>query len=259
MRLKKARVKKYRSIRDTGWFDIEDFKTILVGQNEAGKTVLLQALQQLNAPKGQRGFDALRDYPRSEYNDITTKKVDPTTLTVVEAQFQLDSEDVGAIPAEFADVTYVCGRTLDNTSWHKLQNSPPDVKYSDVSKDLARLAAHVDARVPSPQPEAAVPTVPSAELDDITEDWGPSDIIDPVRAGIIEKWFKTFLPLVEEGSKEEERHDRLTDKIGFSTRKKPALNVLWARLPVFVLFSNYFRVRPLITWITWLNAWKPAY
>jgi ABC-type multidrug transport system ATPase subunit len=45
MRLKKARVTKYRSIRDTGWFEVESGKSILVGPNEAGKTVLLEALQ----------------------------------------------------------------------------------------------------------------------------------------------------------------------------------------------------------------------
>ena len=77
MRLSKARVQSYRSIRDTGWFDVEEAKTILVGPNEAGKTVLLQALQQINAPEGIAGFDPLRDYPRSEYNDITTGKVKP--------------------------------------------------------------------------------------------------------------------------------------------------------------------------------------
>jgi len=44
MRLKKARVKKYRSIRDSGWFDVEEAKTILVGPNDAGKTALLEAL-----------------------------------------------------------------------------------------------------------------------------------------------------------------------------------------------------------------------
>jgi recombinational DNA repair ATPase RecF len=71
MRLKKARVQKYRSIRDSGEFEVEPGKTILVGPNEAGKTVLLEALQQLNPPKGISGFDVLRDYPRSEYNDIT--------------------------------------------------------------------------------------------------------------------------------------------------------------------------------------------
>jgi len=52
MRLKKARVTKYRSVRDSGWFGVESEKTILVGPNEAGKTVLLEALQRINAPRG---------------------------------------------------------------------------------------------------------------------------------------------------------------------------------------------------------------
>ena len=65
MRLTKARVQNYRSIVDSGEFEVEKFKTILVGPNEAGKTVLLKALQQLNKPEDTEGFDALRDYPRS--------------------------------------------------------------------------------------------------------------------------------------------------------------------------------------------------
>lgn len=52
MRLTKARVQGYRSIVDTGYFDVEDGKTILVGPNEAGKTAILQALQKLNPPEG---------------------------------------------------------------------------------------------------------------------------------------------------------------------------------------------------------------
>lgn len=74
MRLKRARVQTYRSIRDTGFFEVESGKTILVGPNEAGKSAILQALQQINAPKGVKGFDPLRDYPRALYNDITTGK-----------------------------------------------------------------------------------------------------------------------------------------------------------------------------------------
>jgi len=81
-----------------GWFDVEFGKTILVGPNEAGKTAILQALQQLNPPKGTRGFDPLRDYPRSEYNDISTGKVRPQDVTVVEAHFLLEDADKAAIP-----------------------------------------------------------------------------------------------------------------------------------------------------------------
>ena len=75
MRLVKARIQNYRSIIDTGVFEIEDLKTIMVGPNEAGKTVVLKALQQLNKPKDVAGFEALRDYPRSKYNDITSGRV----------------------------------------------------------------------------------------------------------------------------------------------------------------------------------------
>lgn len=45
MRLVSARIQKYRSIRDTGWFDVEHGKTILVGSNEAGKTVSVQSVR----------------------------------------------------------------------------------------------------------------------------------------------------------------------------------------------------------------------
>ncbi len=70
MRLIKARVQNFRSVIDSGKFEIEKLKTILVGPNEAGKTVLLMALQQLNKPDEISGFDYLRDYPRSKLNDI---------------------------------------------------------------------------------------------------------------------------------------------------------------------------------------------
>lgn len=98
MRLTSARVQKYRSIKDTGWFEIEPQKTIMVGPNEAGKTVALQALQQINVPGGVAGFDALRDYPRSEYNDITAGRVDPADVEVVSAKFSLGDDDIAKLP-----------------------------------------------------------------------------------------------------------------------------------------------------------------
>lgn len=44
MRLYKARVQNYRSIIDTGEFEVETLKTIMVGPNEAGKTVILKLI-----------------------------------------------------------------------------------------------------------------------------------------------------------------------------------------------------------------------
>ncbi len=63
MKLQKARVQQYRSIRDSGWFDVEAIKTILVGPNEAGKTVLLKAIEQINPPADVPKFDPLSPNP----------------------------------------------------------------------------------------------------------------------------------------------------------------------------------------------------
>lgn len=48
MRLVKVQVQNYRSIIDSGELDIEKIKTVFVGINEAGKTTLLKAINQLN-------------------------------------------------------------------------------------------------------------------------------------------------------------------------------------------------------------------
>src|SRR5689334_13091011 len=107
MRLKKARVKNYRSIRDTGLFDVEAEKTILVGPNEAGKSALLSALQRINPPGFIRRFDALRDYPRAEFSDVMAGKVRLEEETIVEGHFDLDASDKEAIPSEFRECRYI--------------------------------------------------------------------------------------------------------------------------------------------------------
>jgi predicted ATP-dependent endonuclease of OLD family len=122
MRLVKARIQNFRSIKDTGVFDIESLKTILVGPNEAGKTVILKALQQINRPDGIDGFDIIRDYPRSLYNDITTGKVKPENVEVVRGYFELEDEDKKLIPEAFHNCRYVIYRKLNNKGIHWLEN-----------------------------------------------------------------------------------------------------------------------------------------
>jgi chromosome segregation ATPase len=145
MRLTSARVQKYRSIRDTGWFDVEPQKTIMVGVNEAGKSAALQALQQVNPPDGVAGFDALRDYPRSEYNDLSTGAVDPENVEVVSVKFSLDKDDIAKLPAGYENVIYMRSRYLSNRSADGIEGGPARVVVnSDLTKDLARMAAHAD-------------------------------------------------------------------------------------------------------------------
>ncbi|HVA80000.1 MAG TPA: AAA family ATPase [Candidatus Binataceae bacterium] len=247
MRLKKARVTKYRSIRDTGWFDVEQGKTILVGPNEAGKSVLLQALQQVNPPKGVRRFNPLRDYPRSEYSDITTGKVRPEDVTVVEAHFTLEDGDKDAVPAEFRDSTYVFGRMLDNMSRHDLQGAPSPITYGSIKENLARLCAHVDGRIAPAADGGAAPQAPSEELASITKAWEEAVEISGVHTAKLAAWLSKVLPLVDESNlTERARHERLIAATGLAARRIEALKKLESRLPTFVLFNNYFRVKPLI-------------
>jgi len=136
MRLTAARIQKYRSIRDTGLFEVSHGKTILVGPNEAGKTAILRALQQINPPQNVPKFDALRDYPRAEYNAITTGAADPARITVAEAHFVLEENDLALLPGGFKNAKYVFGRHLDNSAWHRIVEGPPPAAYSATVKKV---------------------------------------------------------------------------------------------------------------------------
>jgi predicted ATPase len=245
MRLKKARIQKYRSIRDTGYFDIEERKTILVGPNEAGKTALLEALQRINPPGGIRNFDALRDYPRSEFNDIVAGKIQFQDTTTVEGQFSLEPEDKEAIAEEFRESDYVFGRRVDNSAWHMLTGGPSSTTYGELKKELSRLCAHVDAQRQTRSDFAS--SVPSLLLSAITQNWPDSEEIKGHRALELKAWLDKIFPLIEEGNEaEEKRFDAIMAAVGLEERRYEALKILNQRLPVFIRFRDYFRVRPLV-------------
>jgi hypothetical protein len=241
MRLTKARIRMYRSIRDTGEFEVENGKTIFVGPNEAGKTVILQALQQLNKPKDIGGFEALRDYPRSDYDDIKRGVVDPAKVTVVEGHFRPEQSDLEDLPKDYGDCTYVLGRNLDNTAWHRIEGGPTCPTYGDLSKDFSRLCAHVDARKGLDEP------APSGALSAVTSGWTDSTTINGERAAQLKSWLESALPLIDEtNSAEDKRYDNLRAACNVAVDRDAALKHLAKRIPVFVLFNNYFRVHPRI-------------
>ena len=247
MRLSKARVRKYRSIHDTGWFDVESTKTILVWAQRSRQDSSLRSATTTQCPEGVRGFDPLRDYPRSEYNDITTGKVLPEKVKVVEGRFVLEPDDQGEIPKEFRNCTYVFGRKLDNSAWRRLDGAPPIPTYAAVSKNLVRLSAHVDARCKTPEVQEPPSQTLGEELKEITSTWIETTEISSARATKLTDWLQKALPCVDDSNEREvRRYDRVKEIVGTVERHDRVLTILNQRLPVFVLFSNYFRVRPLI-------------
>ncbi len=95
MLLKSAKVTEYKSIWDSGEFEVSDI-TCLVGKNEAGKTAILEALYKVNPIiRGDSGFDVTDDYPRAYVSDyeeeVKDEERDPAQ--VVEAHFEFEETD----------------------------------------------------------------------------------------------------------------------------------------------------------------------
>ena len=248
MRLTKARVQGYRSIIDTGYFDVEDGKTILVGPNEAGKTAILQALQKLNPPEGVQLFDPLRDYPRARYNeDIKNGKIDPKKFTVVEGLFALEEADKADFPEAYHNATYVYGRYLDNTTWHRLDGGLDRLTYVELEKDLQRMCQHFKATSEAQGEQSSAQDAIQNGFDDVINGLTKTSFVTAEKAKQISEWIKkNFKYLDEDNEKEEKRYDRITDLLERPSERVTVLEKCKALLPKFILFSNYFRIKPAL-------------
>ncbi|WP_137959698.1 AAA family ATPase [Burkholderia sp. 4M9327F10] len=100
MKLKTVRVTNFRSVEDSGEFNVGDM-TCLVGKNEAGKTALITALYGLN-PYGEFAYDKTNDYPRRFVSDFDERNPDGRSL-VVSTVWTLDEDDVAAVAAVLGD------------------------------------------------------------------------------------------------------------------------------------------------------------
>ena len=243
MLLKKVRIQDYRPVHDSGWFDIEPAKTLLVGVNEAGKTAILRSLQTINPPADADKLDPLRDYPRSRYTEVQSGRRNPKYVEVATATFALTDADraaVRAVTPSMGEVTELTlTRYLDNHRTFTLSGVNRASTYGQISKDVTRLRAHLAARPGSEEVVAAVPAL-VADLSDST-------LLVDERAASFDAWLSLAIPLIDEDNeKEEERLDRLRSAIRVHADYLQAGNLLIGRSPLFVYYSNYFTVRPRI-------------
>jgi predicted ATP-binding protein involved in virulence len=246
MKLKAVRVSNYRSIKDTGWVDVETLKTILVGPNEAGKTVFLRAMQQLNPPSDAPQYDPLRDFPRADYNQIQTGQVDPNKSNFVEGIFELEEAEKKSLPPEFNSCKYHCGRYMSNEFWNRLEDAPEPPNLGDITSDLVRLAAHADKQYNAEPESEQQKNKFSNQIKALREKYPDDSAVIEECAVSIKAWLEEALPHIDESNvKEVKRHEALTAKAGIKDQRNNIVSSLKKRLPIFVLYSNYFRVRPI--------------
>ena len=130
MKLTSFRVKKYRSIEDSGEIHVDENITAFVGKNESGKTNLLRALTKLNNTQDTT-FDALVENPVWYFN-----KVDPEEVFIT-ATFRLDD-------VERKKVEEVLGIVLDEIKFSMNRNMKLtcEINSVDTTTDFLKIDKH---------------------------------------------------------------------------------------------------------------------
>lgn len=135
MRLANALIGPFRSINSQQTLKVDAQVTVLVGMNEAGKTVLLKALQKANDALTEDKFDPIDDYPRKDLSSYL--KTHPTTpASAVVLKYELDETEVEAINKKVG-TSLKAGHALELTQ--KFDNS----RSVHLEVDQAAFALHL--------------------------------------------------------------------------------------------------------------------
>ncbi|MFP4525121.1 MAG: AAA family ATPase [Bacteroidales bacterium] len=131
MKLKAFRIKNYRSIIDTGWcYLANDNITVLIGQNESGKTSILEALHSFYT--GKISDDILR-------SDLT--------LPEVYCQFEFSNQnirniiDFEKIPGEVKEPLSSHNEIIISRKWDEIYNSTLNVEDKSITNIFSRKSA----------------------------------------------------------------------------------------------------------------------
>ena len=151
MILSKAVVKLYRSIENSGEVNIDPKVTVLVGQNESGKTAFLQALYKTQPVDSGIAFDVTDDYPRKSLNEYeTVHETQPADVT--ELTYTLEPQEVDRINQELGV------KLIDSLSFTKVTKyggpatitiSLPEATYLKAKVAAAGLPAEISNQAAS--------------------------------------------------------------------------------------------------------------
>ncbi|PDT66401.1 OLD family endonuclease [Bradyrhizobium ottawaense] len=151
MKLIRFKVSDYRSVKDSGWIDVERV-TALIGVNESGKTNLLLPLWKLN-PAREGEIVPTSDYPKGYFGAV---RDDPEYYRFIVAEFELPANlvaklaEMTGVAPEKLDVVQV-GRNFANTTDVRFPKHDPvrEIDTSEVSSLVA--AARQDLSVATPR------------------------------------------------------------------------------------------------------------
>lgn len=170
MKLVTAQVKMFKSIEDSGIVPIENAATVLVGQNESGKTTFLQALHKARPVEEGVSFDVTEDYPRrllSQYQR-QQKEVLAEPAEVVTLAYELTESEIAKINT---DLGFELLKQLQFSVHHKYSGgsrvtlSLPQKPYINHLVSKAALSSEVTAQIK----DCATIVVLVKKLEDLVE------------------------------------------------------------------------------------------
>ncbi|MGH9942173.1 MAG: AAA family ATPase [Pyrinomonadaceae bacterium] len=135
MRLISAQVRNFKSIEDSGSVSIDPEVTVLVGQNESGKTAFLQALHKARSIEDDVAYNIEEDYPRRGMIEYKRRHKE-TPAIVVELSYELTKGEVNRITRAFGFELF---KSLQFKVQHKYGGSSLIIFSSDEKPYIKHL------------------------------------------------------------------------------------------------------------------------
>jgi hypothetical protein len=175
MHLANFKVTKYRNIWDSGWIDVNKI-TAFVGQNEAGKSNLFEALYRINPFVPNEGYNIDEDWPVDDWGNK-----DASAL-VCEAEFSLTAAETRALYAEAA-----------------IPPQPPELSPSgdeqaQVQGGAADVAMAPKAKLYAPTPLTELVLIGSRSYSGVPTFAAPGDHGEKLDPAKVDAWAKRHAP-----------------------------------------------------------------
>jgi AAA domain, putative AbiEii toxin, Type IV TA system len=255
LRLVSVRIDHYKRFGEPVLLRIRGRTLAVLGHNESGKTSLLMAI----AHVGRNGFAAA-----TEFTDRTPL---PPTHRVLSSRFELEVSDVEAINAGLAD-RFFTGDLAAGSHWHVYKRSGGDRRFEVVGqlrrdvqprKELAGLldsssGADWDSMPLSEQSEeqqARVRTAMQHLATSLSTDVQtlPEDTLDELTSlkTDIDQWAEAAGGSNAQVQDLQQRLARVEADERSADPGRVAADILFARLPPFIVFDEAARVLPSFT------------
>ncbi len=236
MKLTKFRVENFRSIRDSGWVELDDI-AVIVGKNESGKTSLLKALWKLN-PFHKVGYEIDREFPTGRRKEKSGDQV------VVTAHFALSPDETQALAAlhdSAKGITEVSvQRNYDGDYIYNFFPSSPAVDH-DVKWVVGVIKDNL-SELESPCSEHFKQQYQAALNKYIAEvEGGDGSKVAVAKAASLKSQFPSFVQQGYDNQRVQEQQQRMDEAVKEiqATPWRKVADELQKRLPVFVYMDDY--------------------